>query len=143
MRSVGMDYDRALFGMKLSDCRSLARCLEYCETLVRLDLSGNLLDDDKLRMLASGLINNLSVVHLDLSHNRIADRGVRALAKLLHPNSVIQIVELGDNQVRTLHAICADFHQGTRLLRNPAGALVVEPDLLSRSDTSTALRTRI
>lgn len=94
-----MDYDRALFGMKLSDCRSLARCLEYCEALVRLDLRGNFLDDDKLRMLASGLINNLSVVHLDLSHNRIADRGVRALAKLLHPNSVIQIVELGDNQV--------------------------------------------
>ena len=53
-------------------------------------------------MLASGLINNLSVVHLDLSHNRIADRGVRALAKLLHPNSVIQIVELGDNQVLIL-----------------------------------------
>lgn len=102
MRAVGMDYDRALFGMKLSDCRSLARCLEYSETLVRLDLRGNLLDDDKLRMLASGLINNLSVVHLDLSHNRIADRGVRALAKLLHPNSVIQIVELGDNQVRDL-----------------------------------------
>ena len=28
MRNVGMDYDRSLFGMKLSDCRSLARSLE-------------------------------------------------------------------------------------------------------------------
>eukprot|EP00892_Ulva_mutabilis_P003875 jgi/Ulvmu1/185/UM001_0189.1 len=99
MRAVGMDYDRALFGIKLSDCRSLARCLEFCETLVALDLRGALLDDDKLRMLASGLINNVSVVHLDLSANRIADRGVRALAKLLHPNSIIQFVNLSNNQI--------------------------------------------
>lgn len=99
MRAVGMDYDRALFGIKLSDCRSLARCLEFCETLVVLDLRGALLDDDKLRMLASGLINNVSVVHLNLSANRIADRGVRALAKLLNPNSIIQVVNLADNQV--------------------------------------------
>jgi Ran GTPase-activating protein (RanGAP) involved in mRNA processing and transport len=100
MRDVGMDYDRAVFGMKLSDCRSLTRCLEYCEALVRLDLSSNCLDDDKLRMLASGLVNNLSVVDISLADNRIADRGVRAFAKLLHVNSVIQIVDLGNNQVR-------------------------------------------
>lgn len=101
MRAVGMDYDRALFGIKLSDCRSLARCLEFCETLVVLDLRGALLDDDKLRMLASGLINNVSVVHLDLSANRIADRGVRALAKLLNPNSILQVVDLSNNKIHT------------------------------------------
>lgn len=100
MRDVGMDYDRSLFGMKLSDCRSLARCLEYCEALVSIDLSGNLLDDDKLRMLASGLVTNLSVVDINLGSNKIADRGVRALAKLLHVNSVIQIVNLQNNQAR-------------------------------------------
>jgi hypothetical protein len=37
----------------------------------------------QVRMLASGLLENLSVTHLNLSHNRVADRGVRALAKLL------------------------------------------------------------
>lgn len=98
MRDVGMDYDRSIFGMKLSDCRSMARCLEYSETLVSLNLAGNLIDDDKLRMLASGLVNNLSVIHIDLSHNRIADRGVRAFAKLLHTSSVIQVVNLENNQ---------------------------------------------
>lgn len=100
MRDVGMDFDRSIFGMKLSDCRSLARCLEYSETLTYLDLSNNTLDDDKARMLASGMINNLSVVHLDMSHNRITDRGVRALAKLLHNRSVISILNLASNQVR-------------------------------------------
>jgi hypothetical protein len=51
-------------------------------------------------MLASGLINNISVVHIDLSNNKIADRGVRAFAKLLHVNGVIQFVNLANNQVR-------------------------------------------
>ena len=83
MRDVGMDYDRSLFGMKLSDCRSLARSLETAETLTHLNLSNNFLDDDKVRMICSGLVDNLSVTHLDLSHNKIADRGVRAISKLL------------------------------------------------------------
>ena len=100
MRNVGMDFDRSIFGMKLSDCRSMARCLEYSESLTFLNLSHNMLDDDKVRMLASGLINNLSVVHLDLSHNRISDRGIRAIAKLLHNRSIIAALHLQDNQVR-------------------------------------------
>lgn len=97
-----MDYDTSLFGMKLSDCRSLARCMEYCESLVSMDLSNNLIDDDKVRMLTSGLINNFSIVDINLSNNKIADRGVRTFAKLLHANSVIQIVNLENNKVQVL-----------------------------------------
>lgn len=47
-----MDYDRSLFGMKLSDCRNLAKALESTETLTYLDLSNNSLDDDKVRACA-------------------------------------------------------------------------------------------
>ncbi|KXZ55119.1 hypothetical protein GPECTOR_3g271 [Gonium pectorale] len=101
LKDVGMDYDRSLFGMKLSDCRSLAKALEHTETLTYLDLSNNSLDDDKVRMLASGLVENLSITHLNLSHNKIADRGVRALAKLLDGHSVISLLELQDNQIHT------------------------------------------
>jgi len=101
MKHVGMDYDKSLFGMKLSDCRALAKAIERAETLICLCLSGNLLDDDKVRMVASGLVDNLSVVHLDLSHNKIADRGVRALAKLLDNRSVITFLDLTDNQIHT------------------------------------------
>eukprot|EP00879_Flechtneria_rotunda_P009172 GHRR01009602.1.p1 GENE.GHRR01009602.1~~GHRR01009602.1.p1 ORF type:complete len:439 (+),score=139.70 GHRR01009602.1:208-1524(+) len=101
LKSVGMSYDRTMFGMKLSDCRCLARALAHTETLVMLDLSNNGLDDDKMRMLASGLADNISVIHLNLSHNRISDRGVRALAKLLDCNSVLALLDLSDNQ---LHA---------------------------------------
>ncbi|KAG2493034.1 hypothetical protein HYH03_008697 [Edaphochlamys debaryana] len=101
LKEVGMDYDRSLFGMKLSDCRCLAKALEHTETLTYLDLSNNSLDDDKVRMLASGLVENLSITHLNLSHNKIADRGVRALAKLLDGHSVISLLELHDNQIHT------------------------------------------
>mmetsp|Transcript_18993 Transcript_18993/g.22727 ORF Transcript_18993/g.22727 Transcript_18993/m.22727 type:complete len:422 (+) Transcript_18993:101-1366(+) len=101
MHNVGMDYDRSLFGMKLSDCRALAKSLERSETLTYLNLSGNLLDDEKVRMVASGMVDNLSITHLDLSHNKIADRGVRALAKLLDSRSVIAFLDLCDNQIHT------------------------------------------
>ena len=71
LRNTGMNYDRALFGMKLPDCRSLAKTLEKSETLVSLALPGNLLEDDKIRMIASGLVDNHSVTNLDLSHNKV------------------------------------------------------------------------
>ncbi|KAK9810152.1 hypothetical protein WJX72_005703 [[Myrmecia] bisecta] len=99
LKNVKMNYERSLFGMKLSDCRSLAKTLEKTEVLTYLDLSNNLLEDDKLRMIASGLLDNHSVTHLDLSHNKIADRGVRALAKLLDGSSAIALLNLCDNQI--------------------------------------------
>lgn len=66
-----MNYDRAMFGMKLPDCRFLAKTLEKSELLVTLALPGNLLEDDKIRMIASGLVDNHSVTDLDLSHNKV------------------------------------------------------------------------
>ncbi|CAG9465687.1 unnamed protein product [Pedinophyceae sp. YPF-701] len=99
MRDVGMDFERGLFGMRLPDCRSLARCLESCEALTCLSLSNNTLDDDGVRMLMSGMVDNLSVTHLDLSCNKIADRGVRALAKVLDSRCTITSLDLSDNVI--------------------------------------------
>ncbi len=74
-----MNYDRAMFGMKLPDCRSVAKMLEKSETLVTLALPGNLLEDDKIRMIASGLVDNHSVTDLDLSHNKVTANQKQAL----------------------------------------------------------------
>ena len=38
LRNIKMNYDRALFGMKLGDCKALARALEHSETLIRLQV---------------------------------------------------------------------------------------------------------
>ncbi len=77
-----MNYDRAMFGMKLPDCRSVAKMLEKSETLVTLALPGNLLEDDKIRMIASGLVDNHSVTDLDLSHNKVTSSQMHFCSEL-------------------------------------------------------------
>ena len=58
VRKIGMKYDRSLFGMKISDAMSLAKCVRATETLTTLVLPCNMIDDDLLRMLMTGLIRN-------------------------------------------------------------------------------------
>jgi hypothetical protein len=82
MRNVAMDYDRSLFGMKLPDIRALSKNLGGAEALVHLSLTANSIDDEKVKILTQGLLDNLTVTHLDLSQNKISDRGARALAKV-------------------------------------------------------------
>lgn len=55
-KKLGMTYDRMLFGMKVSDANCLANSISYSESLTTLILQSNLIDDDLLRMLMTGLI---------------------------------------------------------------------------------------
>eukprot|EP01041_Mallomonas_annulata_P001682 gene1682-3254_t len=101
VKKIGMNYERMLFGMKISDATSLARTLERSETLTTLIMMGNVIDDDLLRMLMTGLIKNSTITHLDMSHNKITNHGVRLLSKLLGENCVISTLNLADNQIHT------------------------------------------
>lgn len=96
---IGMNYERMLFGMKISDATSLAKTFINTETLTTVILSGNMIDDDLLRMLMTGFIKNTTITHLDLSHNKITNHGARLLSKLLGENSVISDLNLADNQI--------------------------------------------
>jgi len=99
VKEIGMEYERSLFGMKMSDVTSLAKALRVTETLTILSLPCNLLDDNTMRILATGLTDNSTITSLDLSHNKIADRGVKAIAKLLNDRCVIISLNLSDNHV--------------------------------------------
>lgn len=99
VKKIGMNYERMLFGMKISDATSLAKIFDCTETLTTVVLSGNLIDDDLLRMLMTGLIKNNTITHLDVSHNKITNHGARLLSKLLGENSVLTTLNLSDNQV--------------------------------------------
>jgi hypothetical protein len=101
VRNVGVKYDRSLFGMKISDAMSLAKCVRATESLTVLSLQCCMIDDDLLRMLMTGLIKNQTVTSLDLSHNNITNYGVRLLSKLLGPKSVVVAVNLADNEVHS------------------------------------------
>lgn len=99
VKRIGMQYERSLFGMRMSDAGSLARAIKSSSTLTTLCLPCNLIDDDMVQMLMTGLITNCTVTHLDLSHNKITNHGVRLISKLLGPKSVVSTLNLCDNQI--------------------------------------------
>ncbi|KAF1782886.1 Leucine-rich repeat domain, L domain-like [Phytophthora cactorum] len=83
VKQIGMKYERMLFGMKISDATNLSHIIKMSNTLTTLWLPSNLLDDDLLRMLMTGLVKNTSITSLDLSHNKLTNHGARLLSKLL------------------------------------------------------------
>ena len=85
--------------MKISDANYLAKCITCAMNLTTVVLTSNLIDDDLMRMLMTGLIKNDSITHLDVSHNKITNHGVRLLAKLLGGHSVLTSLNLADNQI--------------------------------------------
>ena len=113
-----MNYDRAMFGMKLPDCRSVAKMLEKSETLVTLALPGNLLEDDKIRMIASGLVDNHSVTDLDLSHNKVSANQKQALMlfTVLRAHGLTALVANALLICTTSQSSCQDsFHVSCKL----------------------------
>ena len=101
LRRVGMKYDRSMLGMKMNDSMSLAKCIKATETLASLSLPSNMIDDDTLRMLVTGLSHNQTVTHLDLSHNKVSSLGAHLLAKLLGPQSVLMSLDISDNHIQS------------------------------------------
>eukprot|EP00607_Mallomonas_marina_P001219 CAMPEP_0182431364 /NCGR_PEP_ID=MMETSP1167-20130531/48595_1 /TAXON_ID=2988 /ORGANISM="Mallomonas Sp, Strain CCMP3275" /LENGTH=429 /DNA_ID=CAMNT_0024617625 /DNA_START=94 /DNA_END=1380 /DNA_ORIENTATION=+ len=101
VKKIGMHYERMLFGMKISDATSLARTFEHSTSLTTLLMTGNMIDDDLLRMLMTGLIKNNTITYLDISHNKITNHGARLLSKLMGENCVISTLNLADNQIHT------------------------------------------
>jgi hypothetical protein len=82
-KHVGMEYERPLFGMKMSDAKILQECLRSTKNLIFLSLPSNLIDDDLITIMIKGLMLNKTITQLDLSHNKIGKQGVRKIAKFL------------------------------------------------------------
>eukprot|EP00967_Tisochrysis_lutea_P066756 scaffold87089_cov32-Tisochrysis_lutea.AAC.3 len=145
---IPCSYEKAKFGMKLSDVTSLAKAIRVTETLTILSLPGNLLDDPAVRILAGGLAENTTITALDLSHNKIADRGAKAIARLLDGPSVVMTLNMCDNSVhadggkyfgRALRGNCSLQHLNLRLNRlgDDGGRLLL--DGLLENETLTSL----
>lgn len=82
-KHVGMEYERPLFGMKMSDAKIFSECMRSTHSLVYLSLPGNLIDDDLISILIKGLMLNKTISQLDFSHNKISNSGARKIAKFL------------------------------------------------------------
>lgn len=114
-KRFGMEYERGLFGMKIVDCQYLVRYIRCAQTLICLSLPCNMIDDELVKILMSGLEAAYMLMDLDLSHNNIGDRGARRIAKLLDSKKyLLERLDLSDNSIHANGAM----HIGSRLAEN-------------------------
>jgi hypothetical protein len=99
-KHLGSEYDRSLFGMRMSDASSLSKCVKNAQCLSALSLPCNLIDDELVKMLTRGFLLNKTIIDLDLSHNRIGDHGARRISKFLFHTEVLMSLNLSDNHIQ-------------------------------------------
>eukprot|EP00003_Mantamonas_plastica_P007762 TRINITY_DN1659_c0_g1_i16.p1 TRINITY_DN1659_c0_g1~~TRINITY_DN1659_c0_g1_i16.p1 ORF type:complete len:121 (+),score=13.88 TRINITY_DN1659_c0_g1_i16:148-510(+) len=77
--------------MRMRDAHNIARSLKVTETLTIINLANNAIDDERFRIICTGLLMNQTLTDLDFSHNKIGDSGARAIAKVLvTPNCIVR-----------------------------------------------------
>ncbi|XP_074662310.1 dynein regulatory complex subunit 5-like [Tubulanus polymorphus] len=100
VRDCGMNFEWNLFQFTAKDCLLLAKCIANCKNLKVFQLHRSKVDDDKVRVLISHILDHPGLVELDLSHNMIGDRGARAIGKFLNNRSKLVKLDISDNQIR-------------------------------------------
>ena len=104
VRDCGMNFEWNLFQFTARDCLLLAKCIANCKTLRVFQLHRSKVDDDKVRVLISHILDHPGLVELDLSHNVISDRGARAVGKFINNHSKLTQLNLCDNNIRAAGA---------------------------------------
>ena len=100
----GMNFEWNLFQFTARDCLLLAKCIAQCKTLKVFRLHRSKVDDDKIRVLISHILDHPGLVELDLSHNVIGDRGARAIGKFINNHSQLTKLNVCDNAIRAAGA---------------------------------------
>ncbi|XP_001635891.2 dynein regulatory complex subunit 5 [Nematostella vectensis] len=101
VRDCGMNFEWNLFQFTTRDCLLLAKAVKACHTLKVFHLHRSQVDDEKVRVLVSHLLDHPSLITLDLSHNKIGDSGARAIGKLLNGRCKLTTLNLCDNKIRS------------------------------------------
>ena len=100
VRASGMNFEWNLFQFTARDCLLLAKCIAASKNLTKFRLHQSKVDDDKVRVLISHILDHPGLVDLDLSHNVIGDRGARAIGKFLNNHSKLTRLNISDNVIR-------------------------------------------
>eukprot|EP00128_Syssomonas_multiformis_P001010 Colp12_sorted_trinity150504_noHs@14154 len=105
VKHCAMSFDWSLFGTTKLDCQLLAEALKMPSKLTHLAIHRSAVDDEKVRVLVSHLLESKTLTHLDLSHNKVGDSGARALGKLLTSKTHIRELNFHDNQINAAGAL--------------------------------------
>eukprot|EP00058_Branchiostoma_floridae_P011740 XP_002597228.1 hypothetical protein BRAFLDRAFT_118129 [Branchiostoma floridae] len=98
VKDCGMNFEWNLFQFTTRDCLLISKAVKSCKTLQKFHLCRSKVDDDKVRVLISHLLDHPSLTELDLSHNMIGDSGARAAGKLINRSRVVKM-NLCDNKI--------------------------------------------
>jgi len=104
VRDCGMNFEWQLFEFSKKDCQLLSKCVQQCHNLRSLHINWSKIDDDKLRLFISQILDHPGLVELNLAHNLISDRGSRAIGKFLNGHSKIVSLNLSNNQIHAAGA---------------------------------------
>ncbi len=104
VKDCGMNFEWQLFEFTKRDCLMLSKCVSMCTSLTVLHINWSKIDDDKIRLLISQILDHQSLIELNLEHNCISDRGSRAIGKFINGHSKLERLNLCDNQIRAAGA---------------------------------------
>ncbi|XP_025104859.1 dynein regulatory complex subunit 5-like [Pomacea canaliculata] len=104
VRDCGMNFEWNLFQFTARDCYQLSSAVASYKTLKVFHLHGSKVDDEKVRVLISLILDHPGLLELDLSHNLIGERGARAIGKFLNNHSKLVRLILCDNYIHVTGA---------------------------------------
>eukprot|EP01091_Cochliopodium_minus_P016008 TRINITY_DN5861_c0_g1_i1.p1 TRINITY_DN5861_c0_g1~~TRINITY_DN5861_c0_g1_i1.p1 ORF type:complete len:302 (-),score=38.73 TRINITY_DN5861_c0_g1_i1:3-908(-) len=78
-------------------CKYLSRALEKNKTLIKLDLSGNKINDEGCKFLRDSLKKNSTLKSLNLAQNLLSIKSGKYICDILMNNSSLEIINLNGN----------------------------------------------
>ena len=114
-------YENELLTQCFTDFILLANSVRFNKTLIKLDLSNNVLKSCTVKFLISALDNNFYMTDLNLANNFLDDEFAVDLAHLLEDNQVMHTVDISNNPI------------------GPQGAQYLLSSLLQYNDTLESL----
>eukprot|EP00301_Raphidiophrys_heterophryoidea_P019344 c4297_g1_i1.p1 GENE.c4297_g1_i1~~c4297_g1_i1.p1 ORF type:complete len:848 (+),score=175.33 c4297_g1_i1:383-2926(+) len=124
--------------LMMGDLRTLTEALAVNNSLTHLDLSGFVLGDSGVSLVAEGLKSNTALRSLNIAHNNLSDFGGCCLTDMLSHNSTLQIITMPTriNLCRSSHSA---LNPGVAVESLGLAELALLAGVLERDRTITTL----
>ena len=102
VRDCGMNFEWNMFHFTKKDCQRLCEAVKDCHSLKVLHVHRSKLNDEKVRVLVTHLMDHPNIEEIDFSHNTIGDRGAKVICKLITSHDRIKKLNLCNNVIRVV-----------------------------------------